>query len=384
MATRNELENKFQNGARPSGDDFAALINSFLHKTEDGLTFDERSIKNLRLPGGLKLGDSNSSEPGTLRLNTGRVQFYDGSKWADVGGGGAFQPIGTTGAVTYAGGNVGIGSDFASTSPPTYRLEVPLKSNTATSTSERVRFGAAVFHTGATPDQGYAYLSHVQQANSNKSYGFRQAPSGEVYINAPLTQSVYLSQDGDTIRLAVTANTGHVIVGSDSDLSGASAYPFQVNGSAFIQSKVMIQGTNVSASDFALQVNGKVCNPSGEWSRCSDIRVKEDIRDLEAGLDQLMRVRPVRFRYNGKAGTPKGQESVGVIGQEIETIFPEMVERIASMDEIGSDDEPLRIYNGSALTYVLVNAVKELAGRVKELENTLAQLQQAPQPPTNE
>ena len=39
-------------------------------------------------------------------------------------------------------------------------------------------------------------------------------------------------------------------------------------------------------------------------------------------------------------------------------------------DESEVDD--LRIYNGSALTYVLVNAVKELASKVDELEAALA------------
>jgi hypothetical protein len=37
-----------------------------------------------------------------------------------------------------------------------------------------------------------------------------------------------------------------------------------------------------------------------------------------------------------------------------------------------SDQEDLRVYDGSALTFVLVNAVKELAGKVERLEQALA------------
>jgi len=95
------------------------------------------------------------------------------------------------------------------------------------------------------------------------------------------------------------------------------------------------------------------------------------VRDLDVGLAQLRQVRPVRFRCNGRAGTPAGLAGVGVIGQEIEKIFPEMIRRVPG-DVAGEPDlEDLRIYDGSALTFVLVNAVKELAGKVERLEQVL-------------
>jgi hypothetical protein len=81
----------------------------------------------------------------------------------------------------------------------------------------------------------------------------------------------------------------------------------------------------------------------------------------------------VRFRYNGRAGTPTGQEGVGVLGQEIEQIFPEMIRRVPGGMDGETDAEDLRIYDGSALTFVLVNAVKELAGKVERLEQALAE-----------
>ena len=58
-----------------------------------------------------------------------------------------------------------------------------------------------------------------------------------------------------------------------------------------------------------------------------------------------------------------------MLGQEVEKVFPEMIRRVPG--EPGLQD--LRIYDGSALTFVLVNAVKELAGKVEQLEKTLAE-----------
>jgi len=62
-----------------------------------------------------------------------------------------------------------------------------------------------------------------------------------------------------------------------------------------------------------------------------------------------------------------------VLGQEVEAVFPEMVSRVTT----GPDPEQrdLRIFDGSALTFVLVNAVKELAARVESLEQALAATQ---------
>jgi Chaperone of endosialidase len=315
--------------------------------SEDGLSINPDN-KHLQLPAGLQLGNSSSNAgnipAGTLRFNSGQVQFSNGTDWVNLasGGVGVFQPIGSSGAVAYAGGSVGIGSEFTGTSAPTYRLEVTLGNNTGP--ADQVRFGNAVCCNGSAAFQTYAYFAH-RAHTSNANFGFRQGSSGNVHINAPTGQPISFRQNGGDVRLGITAS-GRVVIGSEANLPGADQFIFQVAGSAFKN-----DGQN-------------------QWNVVSDIRVKDDIRDLDFGLAHLMQVRPVRFRYNGKAGTPVGQECVGVIGQEIEKILPETISRVPTVE--GLEDEDLRIYNGSTLTYVLVNAVKELATKVQQLEAALA------------
>jgi hypothetical protein len=340
--SRDFLKQEFKDGERPSGADFADLIDSFLNKTTDGLAVDTDG--NLVLSRGMRLSDSAGVGAGGLRFNSGQVQFNNGTNWVNLatGGGGAFQPVGAAGAVAYAGGNVGIGP-FAV--PPTYRLEVNLGSNTAT--TEQVRFGNAVCSNGATAFAGYAVFPSHQSRASNTDYALRQGPNGNVHLNAPTDQPISIRQGGGNVRLGVSA-AGRVVVGGEADLPGAGTAVLQVAGEVF-------KSTG-----------------SGSWLVPSDARLKEDVRDLEAGLAQLQRVRPVRFRYNGRAGTPAGAAGVGVLGQEIEKIFPEMIRRVPGGLPGESDQEDLRVYDGSALTFVLVNAVKELAGKVERLEQALA------------
>lgn len=342
--SRTQLQTAFANGQRPSEDDFANLFDSFLNISDDHLSVDS---DDLVLQGGLALGDSSRAQAGTLRLNGGNVQFHDGTSWVNLGaggGGGAFQSAGTSGEVAYAGGNVGIGAAFAGTSP-TFALDVDLDENT--DTGDRVRFGTVVCSrgTGATGGDAFVYQRDQDPA---AGYALRQRANGEVFLNAPANRRLRIGQDGSVTPAVGIATNGNVVVGNADNLPGGTGHRLQVNGTA------------------AKNAGGAT------WDVLSDARVKEDVRDLEFGLSQLLAVRPVRFRFNGRAGTPAGREEVGIIGQEIEAVFPEMVERVrGALDAGGEERDDLRMYNASALTYVLVNAVKELAAKVERLEAIL-------------
>jgi hypothetical protein len=87
-------------------------------------------------------------------------------------------------------------------------------------------------------------------------------------------------------------------VGSEADLPGAGTALLQVAGEAF-------------------KLSG-----SGAWLVASDARLKEDVRELEAGLAQLRRVRPVCFRYNGRAGTPAGKMASVCSARKSKRSFP--------------------------------------------------------------
>ncbi len=256
-----------------------------------------------------------------------------------------FQAVGAGGAVAYTGGNVGIGTTFSAASPPVYELDVNLGDNTGL--TNQVRFGNAVCCNGNTGAfSTYAVFAHRNHA-FDSDFALRQGPNGNVDINVAAGQPLSLRQNGSAIRFGLSP-AGNVIVGANADLPGAGTAVLQVAGDAF-----------------------KLVGSSA-WLVTSDARLKEDVRELEVGLTQLRQVRPVRFRYNGRGGTQAGQPGVGVLGQEIEQIFPEMIRRIPGGFDGDPDTEDLRIYDSAPLTYVLVNAVKELAGKVEQLERALA------------
>src|SRR5260370_20187738 len=90
--TRDFLKPQFRDGERPSGSDFADLIDSFVNKQTDKVSFDADG--NMLLTRGVQLGDSGGTTPGGLRFNSNQLQVFTGGAWTNVsggGGGGGFQ-----------------------------------------------------------------------------------------------------------------------------------------------------------------------------------------------------------------------------------------------------------------------------------------------------
>ena len=342
--TRAHLRQEFQDGERPSGADFVDVFDSALNKQDDGVSIDPAD-NTLVLSRGLRLGDSDDTLAGTLRFNSGQPEWHDGvafQPFGGGGGGGAFQAVGGGPDVAYTGGGtVGIGNFVA---PSTYQFEVEL--GATSNTADQVRFGNMVLHRAAAAQAGSAYASHHSFANNN-DYALRQRSTGEVTLNAPAGQPIFLAQGGSNANARLTIDpAGTVLVGIPTALGGADA-----------QSTLHVGG------HASKNVGGDL------WDNASDARVKEAVEPYAAGLAEVCAIRPVSYRYNGKAGTVAGAPGVGIIGQEIETVLPETIRLLPETSD-GIDD--MRIYNGSPLLYALVNAVRELSDKVADLEAKLA------------
>ena len=119
---------------------------------------------------------------------------------------------------------------------------------------------------------------------------------------------------------------------------------------------------------YLLEVNGNAGKPGGgSWSNSSDVRLKDINGDYDAGLNEIVGLRPVTFYY--KEGNPRGlptdQEYIGFIAQEVEEIFPEAV----SEGPDGYLD-----FNMHPINVAVINAIMELKARNDALETENALL----------
>ena len=100
----------------------------------------------------------------------------------------------------------------------------------------------------------------------------------------------------------------------------------------------------------------------GALTNASDLRSKNKGEAFTKGLDVIEQINPVNFTKKEGFGATDVNH-VGIIAQELESILPEAI-KIGKCQDI----EDFRFYDQSVLVYTLLNAVKELSEKVKQLE----------------
>ena len=182
-----------------------------------------------------------------------------------------------------------------------------------------------VFYTGAT---GRALNT------PNYTFGteaFRIASDQSVVIQP--TKRLYLDGGSDTFILEGAANTIDFYVGNTHE------FRFENDGDFHADGDVIAYSTSIS-----------------------DIAVKKNINIIENAVDKVSKLRGVSFDWkNEKKGS-----SVGLIAQDVEKVFPELV---AEKMWEGKWEKPLKTLHYEGIIGLLVESIKELKDEIMELKN---------------
>jgi hypothetical protein len=108
--------------------------------------------------------------------------------------------------------------------------------------------------------------------------------------------------------------------------------------------------------------NGNLQNVNNSYGTLSDVKLKENIVDATPKLDKLMQLQVRNFTL--KADETKLKQ-IGFVAQEIEQIFPSIIEEISDLDEernlTGTTTKGVKT---SVLIPILVKAIQELTAKV--------------------
>jgi hypothetical protein len=147
------------------------------------------------------------------------------------------------------------------------------------------------------------------------------------------------------------------------DSSGfTGALEFYTNGTSGTSKYGSVKGFEVR--------NGLAYTATGSVSSFSDARLKKDIIPFTEGLSVIQKIKPVSFFYNEKAPFATDRQQIGVIAQELETVAPYLVDKVASE---GYAD--LRSVNNQAYVFLLINAVKEQQSQIEQQKRVNEDLQ---------
>jgi hypothetical protein len=111
----------------------------------------------------------------------------------------------------------------------------------------------------------------------------------------------------------------------------------------------------------------------GNVTAYSDIRLKEEIEPLQNSLEKLMQINGVSFRWKDLpevVGHP-GKKDFGIIAQEVEKVFPEVVHESAHESP---DGDSYKTVAYDKLVPVLLEAIKEQQKQIDDLKKEVERL----------
>ncbi len=248
----------------------------------------------------------------------------------------------------------------------------------AESTNPGNTFSAVQANTNSTDPNNSAILGN----NSGAGY----AVSGQVPANASGLAAVYGSNLRTTGGYGVLGIGLNGVVGQAQQASGFGLYGLNNNpGSAnnlaigtYGLGYVGVYGqtTNTTegwagyfTADLGVDGTGFAL---GGWVNASDRRLKSDLRPLQGSLQQLLGLRGMHYTITVPKRAQDGSVSsharpqYGLIAQEVEQLFPELVSEKALFLNTG-DPTLYKTVDYVQLIPVLVEAIRELSAEVERL-----------------
>ena len=118
---------------------------------------------------------------------------------------------------------------------------------------------------------------------------------------------------------------------------------------------------NTGTNKLFILATGNVQNVNNSYGAISDERKKENIVDATPKLDDLMKIKVRNFNLKGEE-----TKQIGVVAQELEEVFPGMIEESKDPD---SDDETLyKSVKYSVFVPMLIKAIQELKAEIEILK----------------
>jgi len=198
------------------------------------------------------------------------------------------------------------------------------------------------------------------------SLGHTTASNNTIIFRNTSTNSSYTAVE----RMRITS-AGDVLVAKTSASFTTLGPELRANGqinAASAADFLNMYSTSASAYRFYVTNAGTINATSTSISAISDQSLKENIRDLDKGLETINALQPRRFDWkNGD-----GNDIMGFVAQEVQSSLPELVHST----KYNESENKLAIKMGDMIPS-MVKAIQELSAQVTELKAEVAALKGA-------
>ena len=189
------------------------------------------------------------------------------------------------------------------------------------------------------------------------------------------TQSLEVDLGNSLVRGAnnylKTGDTASLFVGDTNSFiqatfgTGITFGVYQVPVAVRINQSSGFVGIGTPSPDSLLSVNGAADKPGGgSWGTFSDARLKTLHGTFDAGLSQLLKLRPIRYRYkdDNAMGIRDRDEHVGFVAQDVQRVIPEAVTE---------NNKGYLLVNNDPILWTMLNAIKEQQREIVALRTQL-------------
>ncbi|MBV8903456.1 MAG: tail fiber domain-containing protein [Acidobacteriia bacterium] len=174
---------------------------------------------------------------------------------------------------------------------------------------------------------------------------------------------------GDHAGIGVSGTSNNIYIGSvglpyDNGVIriGAIAFPIYGTQTSFFAAGIRgVTTGNNNAIPVVIDSNGQLGTIS------SSRRFKEEIRDMGDASTNLMRLRPVTFRYQKPFADGSKPVQYGLIAEEVAEVYPDLVAHSA--------DGQIETVKYQVLDSMLLNELQKEHQKVEQLESRLATLE---------
>jgi hypothetical protein len=241
----------------------------------------------------------------------------------------------------------------------------------------------------------YYYNGNFKFTTANNATSYQQSNGQHYWLtnsNTPVanatitfTQAMTLDASGNLLVGTTSATrTGQSQIKSTSTASAlrvettgatvtAGVLEVVASGATASTSVYLITGTCSGVDRIYVYTNGNVVNTNNSYGAISDVKLKENITDATPKLEKLNQVRVVNYNLIGDT-----QKQIGVIAQELEQVFPSMVEespdRDAEGNELGTTTKSVKY---SVFVPMLIKALQEQQALITQLQADVAALKGA-------
>jgi len=230
--------------------------------------------------------------------------------------------------------------------------------------------GTAVF-------QGTTYWSHFNYSSNEDTYIRSGVDGGTVYINKIPTGSILVGTTASRIGINNPGVNPFYTIEVNQP-SGQKAFTLvDVYNNRWAMAcnfiNTLNNGTGVVLDFYYNNVGrGRFQYWDGNYVVLSDSRMKEDIQPLEPILTKVKKLRTVR--YEMVRNNPNHQKSIGMIAQEVQAVFPQLIRQITDHNRNSGPINDALVMDYSSFGVLAIKALQEQERQLQDLEKEKQEL----------